>query len=239
MGLETAEPRTTASMLAATIQSDIINGSLYPNAHLRIKDLCVRYRSGPIPIREALSRLISSGFVIAKAQKGFFVAGVSLSELVDITETRIYVECEALRRSIKSGNLGWEEKLVSIHHRLNKTPIYAEGGSGFTNEWEQIHSHFHEVLISGCDSESLLDVSKTLRNRTARYRQLSASSKAISEASEANTKSNRYETERDVTGEHLRIVEATLEHDSKRATHLLAEHYRRTVQLVLRWTQTS
>jgi len=48
--------------------------------------------SGAIPVREALSRLASSGFVIAEDQKGFRVASVSAKELLDITNTRVHIE---------------------------------------------------------------------------------------------------------------------------------------------------
>ena len=56
-------------------------------------------------MREALSRLATSGFVVAEDQRGFRVADVSAAELTDITDTRIHVECEALRRAIAQGGL--------------------------------------------------------------------------------------------------------------------------------------
>ena len=83
--------RTAASALANDIRADIISGHLPPGGRLRIKELCERYGSGAIPLREALSRLATSGFVVAEDQRGFRVADVSAAELTDITDTRIHV----------------------------------------------------------------------------------------------------------------------------------------------------
>ncbi|MBO1016496.1 FCD domain-containing protein [Achromobacter sp. SD115] len=221
--------RTAASALANDIRADIITGSLPPGARLRIKDLCDRYDSGAIPLREALSRLATSGFVVAEDQRGFRVADVSAEELLDITETRIHIECEALRRAIARGSLDWEERLAGAHHRLSRLPLHAPDGLGMSAEWEQAHSAFHSALINGSDSKSLIAIAELLRDQTARYRYLSVQR----HAGARNAKAPKKGKERNIAGEHRDLLEAALARDAGTAVELLAQHLRQTTQLVL------
>lgn len=221
MATDSPATTTAASALANGIRADIINGNLAPGTRLRIKDLGSRYASGAIPLREALSRLATSGFVVAEDQRGFRVADVSREELLDITETRIHVECEALRRAIANGGLDWEERLAGAHYRLSRLSMAPTDGRGLAPEWEHAHAAFHAALISGSGSKSLTDIADMLRDQTARYRHLSV------------TEPGAQEPGRDVTQEHRELFEATLARDAVRAPLLLAEHLRTTTQLVL------
>lgn len=221
--------RTAASALANDIRADIITGHLPPGARLRIKDLCERYDSGAIPLREALSRLATSGFVVAEDQRGFRVADVSAEELLDITETRIHIECEALRRAIARGGLDWEERLAGAHYRLSRLPLHAPDGSGLSAKWEQAHSAFHSALISGSDSKSLIAIAELLRDQTARYRYLSVQRNTGAKSATAPKKGK----ERNVADEHRQLLEAALTRDADTAAELLAQHLRQTTQLVL------
>jgi DNA-binding GntR family transcriptional regulator len=219
-----------ASTLATGIRSDIISGIWPPGAKLRIKELCERYGAGAIPMREALSRLATSGFVIAEDQRGFRVSDVSAQELTDITETRVHVECEALRQSLLNGGLDWEEKLIGAHYRLSRLPMVASGVAGLDPEWERAHVAFHAALLSGCTSKWLKSLSDLLRDQTARYRNLSVVAQPkVSKGSKAR----RPASARDVAAEHQQMVEAALSRDAERACALLAEHFRATTHLVL------
>jgi GntR family transcriptional regulator, carbon starvation induced regulator len=71
-------------------------------------------------LREALSLLIADALVVSQGQRGFRVAPVSLEDIADITNTRVMLECEALRQSIELGDDAWEGSLLSAFHRLSK-----------------------------------------------------------------------------------------------------------------------
>ena len=98
--------RTAASALANDIRADIISGHLPPGGRLRIKELCERYGSG----RSLARSPVAAGHQRFRRRRGparLRVADVSAAELTDITDTRIHVECEALRRAIAQGGLDW------------------------------------------------------------------------------------------------------------------------------------
>ncbi|MBS0445215.1 MAG: FCD domain-containing protein [Proteobacteria bacterium] len=223
-----------ASSLAASLRSDIIRGTLAPGSKLPIKELCDRYDVSAIPMREALSRLATSGFVVAEDQRGFRVADVSAEELADITEARIHVECEALRRSIRLGGLDWEERLAGAHHRLSRLPMLAEGSPGVSEEWDRAHLAFHAALIGGCGSKWLITMAELLRDQTARYRHLSVRGEQRPPKGGKSGKGGHGSAPaRDVPAEHQQIVDAALARDEQRAGSLLAAHFRATTQLVL------
>ncbi|EHP42147.1 GntR family transcriptional regulator [Cupriavidus basilensis OR16] len=213
--------RTWASILELTVREEIIQGKLPAGSKLRLKELSERYQAGVIPLREALSRLCATGFVVAIDQKGFRVAELSESELLDITRVRQQIETQALRDAIGSANVAWEGQLIAAHHRLKRIPMYLPGeGRRMNPDWEDAHSDFHAALVAGCESPWLRRFSALLRDQTARYRLLSMNI----------PKSGR---KRDVMAEHQAIVDAAVRGDADGACRLLHEHFQVTTDLVM------
>ena len=212
--------RTMASALEDVIRRDIITGAFSPGMKLRVRELGERYDAGPIPLREALSRLCASGLVVAVDQKGFRVAEVSLKELEDITRTRQEIERLAITRAIEDKDPQWEGELLSAHHQLQQFPVYQSDRSDKVNpDWERAHTRFHETLTAGCKSEWLVYFASILRDQTARYRHLSAAAPRAHD--------------RDLASEHAGIVKAVLDHDAPLASRLLTDHFGRTTMLVV------
>ncbi|WP_286915502.1 MULTISPECIES: GntR family transcriptional regulator [unclassified Pseudomonas] len=214
-----SEKRTMASQLEARVREDIINGRLAPGSRLRLKELAEHYDAGVIPLREALSRLATSGFVASEDQKGFSVGRISADEIRDITQTRLLIECQALAESIRQGDLEWESQLIAAHHRLDRLPVVEGPQRQMKPEWEKAHEAFHQALIANCRSPWLLRLSHMLRDQTARYRMLSVHYSSAAE--------------RDVPGEHRALLDAALARDVDKACALLAEHYQATTRSVL------
>ncbi|NWC93045.1 MULTISPECIES: GntR family transcriptional regulator [unclassified Pseudomonas] len=217
---EPAEKRTLASQLEARIRQDIINGTLAPGIRLRLKELADTYAVGVIPLREALSRLASSGFVSAADQKGFSVGQISAPEIADITAVRLHVECKALADSIRQGDVEWESRVLAAHHRLDRLAIVEGPERLLKPEWETAHEGFHQALISSCNSPTLLRLCASLRDQTARYRFLSMHYADSGE--------------RDVPNEHRQLLDAALAKDIDKACELLATHYQTTTDSVLK-----
>lgn len=90
-----------------------------------------------------------------------------------------------------------------------------------SESWAQAHADFHEALIAACDVTLLVDFCRTLRDATEVYRRWSALA------------ADRGHRQRDVAEEHQAILDATLARDPEAAAELLAQHYRRTRELLL------
>ncbi|NLZ10168.1 MAG: GntR family transcriptional regulator [Alcaligenaceae bacterium] len=230
--VEAVKSVTLAEQAYRAIKHDIISGALPPGSALRLEFLKNRYQLSFSPLREALNRLHSERLVDAVALKGFRVSPLSLKEMRDAMSTRIFIDCEALKRSIERGNDDWETRVVGSLHTLSLVTRRhgSNNASGVQNpdnasepNYDQIeHRHLalHQALISACDSEWLLEFSMKLYIQTERYRRPMLV--------------NRYKTDapRDVSSEHRNLVEATLSRDIPVATQLLAQHYQKTADLI-------
>ncbi len=199
------------------IKSDILAAAFVPGEKLMPDALSERYGIGVVPVREALQRLSSSGFVDRRSQRGFFVAGMSLADLEELVQTRIWLETKALSESMRHATDDWEERLVIAYHRLARTQrlVEVEETERLNQTWEALHKEFHMQLLSLCGSGWLLSFCSTMMDQSVRYRNLSVNF----------TKSRRG----DAIAEHRAILDAVLDHHPRHACRLLEGHYATTL----------
>jgi len=222
------EEITLAEQVYRSLRRDLISGSIEPGQSLRLEFLKQRYGISFSPIREALNRLQSERMVVSTASRGFRVAPFSREEMWDAAETRILIDCEAMRRSLKNGDDVWETRLVAAYHALNLAAKRVQDMPAPDDEasemLEQRHLEFHRALIAACGSRWLMELSVQMYTQTERYRRPTL-----------RGRSGWGDVGRDVGREHQDLMDAALARDSKRAVALLAEHYRKTVALIERF----
>ncbi|KAA6183184.1 FCD domain-containing protein [Thiohalocapsa marina] len=211
---DTAAPKTLTDIAYARLRADIIGGRHPADAKLRVEHLRRDYGLGATPLREALSRLTSEGFVVTVGQRGFRVAPVSVEDLDDITDMRITLELKALRQSLERGDDAWESRVVAAYYQLSK----AETGEEFDfAAWEERNRAFHETLISACASPWLMRFHAILYDQHKRYRNISLQTAAP--------------VPRDVHQEHQRIYQAALARDADTLCTETQSHIRRTADI--------
>lgn len=198
------------------IRLDIIEGRLQPGEKLQFDALRERYGIGISPIREALSSLQSEGWVDREEQRGYRVAEISKSELIELVKTRVMIEAIAVAEAIARKDDMAEEALVLAFHRLSKEQKLG-GGKTRNPQWEKRHRQFHMTLISGCRMKWIIQLCEQLFDVAERYRLLSAG--ANPERSELN--------------EHRAILDAYAAGDADGVKRLLAGHYQVTVDYIL------
>lgn len=221
MVTEQSQKRTMASQLADFVRDDIVNGTLAPGSRLNLSNLSKHYQAGINPLREALSRLSTTGFITAEDQRGFRVSEISRTELIDTQRIRIELECLALRESIERGGVVWESEIVAAHHRMSRIQgALKEGGRPVLDaDWETAHCDFHFAMLSACDSAWLMLFITTLFECSTRYR------KAV-------VQSDKH-IKRDITGEHQDIMDAVIGRDPDKACVLLTKHFNETTDFIL------
>ncbi|MBM7038484.1 GntR family transcriptional regulator [Vibrio ulleungensis] len=202
------EGKTAINRVYHQLRTMIIKCELSPGEKLKIESLKNRLDIGASPIREALSLLTSDGLVNRLDQRGFIVAPISRANFDEILMLRCQLDVLALQQSIEFGDQQWEEKLVILHHRLNRADP-----SDFET-WENTHKSFHMGLISQCNSPILLRYCNQLYDQNIRYRFL---------AEESVDYQNRK-----VSDEHGEILQATLDRNASVASDSLIKHYKRT-----------
>jgi GntR family carbon starvation induced transcriptional regulator len=208
--------RSTFALLR--IRELIVTGQLAPGERLVVASLADAIDAGQTPVREALMRLVSEGLAVLEDQRGFSVAPVSRSDLLDLTAARVEVEVLLLRWSIERGDDQWEATLLGAFHRLQKQHKLSPEGDQVRSDWEEQHRLFHSALVGHCGNQSLLQVRESLYQRADRYRRLSV----------------RYlQAPRDDVKEHEDMLQAALARDVTAATSLLRAHIETTTRILL------
>jgi DNA-binding GntR family transcriptional regulator len=202
------------------LRADLLACRVAPGSRLKIQELCQQHAVSLGAIREALSRLTSEGLVVAEPQRGFRAAPISRADLEDLTMVRIEVESLCLSRAIEIGTVDWEARLVAAFHRLSRTPErVASDPARSADDWAEAHAGFHSALVDGADSPWLLRLHGQLYAQSERYRRLSIPLGSM---------------DRDVDGEHRKIMEAALARDAERANGLMRRHIGATTAILLK-----
>ena len=209
--------RTLIERAYAQLRDDIIEGKLAPGEKLRVEHLKARYAVGAGTLREAITRLVSDALVAAEGQRGFRVAEMTMEDLLDLTELRLHIEIDALRRSIRQGDDAWRARLQHAYDELSdvEQPIQPKD----RKRWEALNTHFHEVLVSGRASPWTLHTLRLLARHGERYRRCSI---------------GLPNTGRDVHTEHRELFELAMQGNEARAALALEAHIRATPDLILR-----
>jgi GntR family carbon starvation induced transcriptional regulator len=192
------------------LRRDIVDGRLLPGERLRVEHIKGHYKVSAGTLREALALLVADALVVVRGQRGVHVAPVSLRDIEDITRTRVLLETEALRQSLRAGDDHWEAELLTAFHHLTRAEerLAANPGAG-VDEWEERNRQFHQVLIGASPSHWIRHCLAILFRQSERYRRLNISTSPAP---------------RDVHAEHKAIFEAVLARDEDRAAALLTEH---------------
>lgn len=203
---------TRSSLVAAALLKSILRGELAPGSKLNIDYLRAVYSVSLSPMREAISRLVSTGLVEFEDQRGYRVAPVSLASLAEVTRLRSDLESLALRYAVERADLEWESAVLGALHRLNRTERVVSPPEA-VEAWEEAHWAFHRTLIVGCGMEMLVEFCQNLHNQSDRYRRI-----FLQEPAGITN----------IQDEHNAIAYAAVDRDADRAAKLLCDHIERT-----------
>ncbi len=155
---------------------------------------------------------------MAEGQRGFEVAPVSAADFKQVAELRLLLENHALEQSFTSGDLDWEGRVVSAHHKLGVMEKRMLQGSRENQElWKQCDWDFHHSLISACGSDVLLAAHAAAYDRYLRYQMIAVVFRGEIAARE-----------------HQALLEAALIRDWKQAQTIMVSHIRGCVEHALR-----
>ncbi|WP_306029507.1 GntR family transcriptional regulator [Stappia sp. MMSF_3263] len=201
-------PATIGENAYRRIRTDIVFGRLTPGQKLRLEKLRDTYEASISTLREILNRLSSEGLVVAEGQRGFEVAPVSVENLREIAALRTLLETHALEQSFEAGDIEWEGRVVSAHHKLATLERrMREGDRSETELWKRYDWEFHQALISACGSRVLMDTHAAVFDKYLRYQMIALSFRG------------------DIAAEEHRILhDCALERDAGCAREVLVRH---------------
>lgn len=202
---DTKDTIPTAEPIYEALKTAILSGDLAPGEPLRQDEIARQHGVSKIPVREALLRLEVDGFVLFRKNKGATVREVAPSEILDLMDIRVALECRALELAVPQMAKSDLDRARAI---LND---YREEAS--LADWSSLNVRFHQAIYEPCGNAALLQMIADLRARLGPFVRL-----LVTETSGF---------ERPVQ-EHQDILDACAAGEVGRAVKLLRDHIETT-----------
>jgi DNA-binding GntR family transcriptional regulator len=93
-------PPTAQEAVLVALRQAIVSGDLKPGEQVRQEQLAERFGVSRVPVREALKILEGEGSVTYAPRRGYFVAELSLTDLLEVYRIRELLEAEAVRVAV-------------------------------------------------------------------------------------------------------------------------------------------
>lgn len=203
------KPPTAQEAVLAALRHFIATGQLRPGEQVLQDALALELGVSRVPLREALKILEGEGQVTYVPHRGYFVARLSLSDLVEVYRIRELLEPEAVRAAMaaltpadRSRIIDAEEAVRTAADALDMTAM------------AQANRRLHFALFEACPLSRLVRIIGLLWDATEVYRSV-------------------YFSEPDnrqlVEGEHRELVAAVLADDVERVLDVLDAHRRHAI----------
>ena len=154
------------------------------------------------PLREALNRLSSEGFLTFSANNGFFRKTIDVKEIFDLYEFRRCLELAAVKLSVERAT---DEQLSEIEAFVAESALEVKDRT--VDDFVTLDERFHEMLIKLTGNMQMLDALKKINARIQFVRWLDMTER-------------RPETQ----SQHKLIVAALRKRDREETERLISEH---------------
>jgi DNA-binding GntR family transcriptional regulator len=197
------EARTLSEQVYRAVRARIMDGTLAPGTFVREKDLEAMGVSRT-PIREALGRLASEGFLERLPHRGFRVPEESLGSLLELYPIVASLELLAGRLALERFTAADVAELKTVNHRLAEARDRGDVGAMLAQ-----NERFHRLIAERGGNRRLALLLDDLRSQLTRL--------------ELWYYSGRDRTQRSIR-EHEEIIAAIERGDRSRALSLLEQN---------------
>ncbi|OBZ17318.1 MULTISPECIES: GntR family transcriptional regulator [Bacillales] len=185
------------------LKKEILAGELQPGARLLVLEIAKKFNISQAPVREALERLKSAGFITGIPNKGSVVSNITAKEIKDIFELREIIEGFAVRQSMQRLDDHDFEYLEDVIRRMH----LAHEQNDILNILE-LDMEFHGFFYKRCDNHMILELWNRMRIKVMRFMAIS----------------NRHYSTDGLADWHLRLVDVLRTGDTDLAEQTFIEH---------------
>jgi DNA-binding GntR family transcriptional regulator len=207
------------------IRSQLINGQFPPGSRLSHRALAKEIGISFIPVREAVSQLVSEGLVVHEPKLGSFVMQVSRQELAELYDLREALESHAVLKatgSISQADLDEmqcsNDQMVAIAQEVARLG-QSEWSGEQIDRWMLSDAVFHVVLLRAAGNSRALKTVSDLRLMTHVF-------------GHYNESRSLGDLER-VCQEHEQLLDALHRGKASQAQQVLVRHLRAGCELAL------
>lgn len=202
--------KTISSIAQERIRSAILEGILPPGSRIDQNQLARDLNTSLVPVREALKKLESEGFVQIFPRRGAFVTAVSIEDMEDLYRARVILESQTgyhAAANLKEADLN---RLRGLHTAMNEALQRQD-----YDEFSRLNRQFHFIIFEAAGSKYLCKVIAGLWDLAERYRYRSALLKDRAQA---------------IRGEHQAMLDACESHDAAALRDAISVHVNRTLE---------
>lgn len=143
---------TIADRIYAFLKRQILTCKLLPGERLNEKELCAEFSASRTPLREALNRLASEQLIHIGNYRGYLVAPITISDVIELSELRCIVEGNAAALAAERATS------TEIEHLFSLAVLSYEPGDRETYEqYLNSNNDFHFAIASCARNQKLLD----------------------------------------------------------------------------------
>ena len=203
---------TAQEQVLREVRNQIASGVLKAGQQVKQDTLAAELGVSRVPLREALKVLEGEGQVVYHPHRGYFVADLSVSDLVEVYRIRALLEEEALTVAIP---MMTDEDVDFIEEMSNDVRIAS--ASGDVSAISAANRRFHFAMFECSNMPRLVRIIRTLWDSTDAYRSVYMSSTINLEH---------------MNDEHAQMVAALRLRDVETSIRLQATHRENSVMAV-------
>ena len=137
------EYKSKVDIVYETLMEDIVNGVYHTNDRLIVSQIAKHMHVSDIPVREALRRLESLGYVRINANQGAVVSSIDKDDIISMFQIKGVLEGYASRLSIDFLTAKDLKKLHSINEKIKDA-----GLKGDSKKYSDLNMKFHLTVYS-------------------------------------------------------------------------------------------
>jgi DNA-binding GntR family transcriptional regulator len=147
-GVDGSDREGLADGVYRALLRSIISGDPAPGARLKERELSERFKVSRIPVRQALQRLESEGFVVTEPHRGAVVKPVTADDIAELFDARLCIEPFATRQAALRVHAGLAsaDRLTELLARSERHLAASETEDGIESN---VQFHAEMVRLSG------------------------------------------------------------------------------------------
>jgi DNA-binding GntR family transcriptional regulator len=158
---------TLAQHVYQKLHEKLRTGRLRPGARLVNRTIAAELGTSTIPVREAISRLISEGLVQATPGAGAFVRTIDANDLADLYDVREALEALGAAGAARFGGEALRQDLAALCRRFaeiaEEIPPDGHAGESLWSRWLDAEEAFHHRVVQASRNRWLEKMVRDLR----------------------------------------------------------------------------